>query len=125
MINIEYGNLRSESTDYDVQTIADFTITGEQSGAVYKGQFTAGSAVSFGDSEQVARMIGSAVAYDARFLEEIEDQTVRGIVEYAVEEFEMPVRKAFDNAEQLLLLKNWLGLLTEREREMLNAMEED
>lgn len=124
MISIEYGNMRSASTDYDVQTITDFTITGEQSGATYKGRFTAGSAVSFGDSEEVARMIGSAVAYDARFLEEIEDQTVRGIVEYAVEEFEMPVRKAFDSAEQLLLLKNWLGLLTKTERESLDAMEE-
>lgn len=125
MLNIEYGNLTHKETRYDTQTVVKFTITGKESGERYKGTFTAGSAVSFGDTEEVARMIGAAVAYDAKFVGEIEDQTLRGIVEYEVEEFDMPVREAFDNAEQLLKLVDWWDRLTNSEREFLEAMEED
>jgi len=126
MFDVQYGPVTQKETRYDVQSVVNFKIVGEQSGQSYEGTFTAGSSHDMTQGAQVQNMILEAVARDAELVDESGDRTIKGLVIYLMEESLVEdIGDAFDVAEQLMKIDKWLIWLTDEEREFLAQVPED
>ena len=105
----------------DEQSVAEFTITGKESGESYSGTFTAGSAHDMTNEEKVSELILASTSWDWGLLDQAADSSLKSIVIYLMEEGLCDnVEDAFNAGEQLVKLGQWILKLTAGERIFLD-----
>lgn len=123
MFNVEYGPVTQEPSGQSYRSVTTFTITGQESLAVYSSEFTAGSAHDMGDREYVCSLIIHSARADLQLLDNAEEKSLRGLVSYLVTELCMKPDDSFDAAESLLALDLWWSKLTADERSHMQNLE--
>ena len=102
-----------------------FTIVGTQSGATYQGIYSAGEAITYASSTELATAIKEAVSTDSR--DAMEGQgSIRATITHLIDTFgEMPAPDVYDTAAALVAQYEWLEQLTKDERADLDHHSDD
>lgn len=121
MFDVQYKTIGKPATQVGENSVAEFTITGRESGEAYSGTFTAGSAHDMTNEEKVQELILASTSWDWGLVDEAADSSLKGIVIYLMEEgLCVNVEDAFDAGEQLVKLGQWILKLTAGERNFLD-----